>query len=171
MSTLNATTPQAFAVEQIAQMVAECEEFQDEAGVTSADDALEFISYPEYIIPQAFSDPQITKPFAVVYHKSFSRSEVGDGTTMPRGEVFLQLGRPILNYDDAKREETLFSNFAGAITDRVLELSRDGTGRLHITGIADVVAPRRSAPEHESMLGAQKPYYFAEYVISWDPIG
>lgn len=164
---LNATTPQAFAMESLAQMVAECEEFQDEAGVTNADDALKFIEYPEYIVPQQ----QINKPFAVIYHKSFQKNELGDGTTMPSGELFLQIGKTVENFADTKGEETLFANFAGAITDRVLELSRDGTGRLHITDISDVVAPRRSSPEYESMLGAQKPYYFAEYVVAWNPIG
>jgi hypothetical protein len=164
---LNATTAQAFAIEQLAQMVAECQEFQDEAGVTNADDALAFVAYPEYFCP----NQQIDRPFAVIYHKSFQRNEQSDGTTMPSGEIFLQIGKSVENFADAKGEETQFANFAGAITDRLMELSRDGTGRPHLTDIADVVAPRRSSPEYESALGAQKPYYFAEYVVTWNPIG
>lgn len=164
---LNATTPQAFAIESLAQMVAECEEFQDEAGVTNADDALKFIEYPEYIVPQQ----QVNKPFAVLYEKSFQRTEIGDGTSLPNGEVFLQIGKTVENFADTKGEETLFANFAGAIVSRIYELSRDGTGRTHVVDISSVVSPRRSSPEYESMLGAQRPYYFAEYVVAWNPIG
>lgn len=165
--TINADTAQAFALESLSQMVAECELFQDEAHVTSAEDALAFVHWPEYFLP----NQQVDRPFAVIFEKSYTEEELADGTTMPHGEVFLQIGKTIENFRDAKDEETKFANFAGSIKQRVMELSRDGTGRLHITLITSNVAARRSNPEYESALGAQKPFYFAEYTVTWNPIG
>lgn len=166
-SLLNPETANGFALLSLSRMVAECEELQDELQVASAEDALPFVAVPAWFPP----DQQINKAFACIYEKSYDEGDLADGCVSRSGELFLMLGKTVEVFADRQDEDIEFANFAGKIRKRVLELSRDGTGRLHITGIGTNVPPMRSVDEQVAAYGAQHPFYIAEYIVSWNPIG
>jgi hypothetical protein len=161
-STLLATTPEGLAIQELADLIKGCAQFQEECN-TEGDDERTLDDHVHY--PLTREGIPSFWPFAVLTHAESSRRRFADGTTLPRGTVRLILGRRITNPDDFKGEEIRYLNFEGAVLDVIQQASGDG-GR-YLWEIQQLEAPSRTDPRHDAGGHASPPYYESVYACEW----
>jgi hypothetical protein len=177
-TTVNPTNEQTAALKLLAQMVASCATFAAAAAVNGLvptpeqllgedGDELKCIHYPWYRLPTQ----QVEKPFAVIYEEpgSFNYRRLADGVQIPNGKLRLQIGLTVNDPDDAEGESVRFNNFQGDVASHLRYRSQI-PGELRCT-LEQSVPPTISHPAHVAALSAQKPFWFTEYTVTWDPLG
>jgi hypothetical protein len=155
-----ALEPVTIAIEQVARLVSESAAWQESIAKYDPDEAREFVIKSYFQPPEG----QVTHPWAIIFElPGFSWERRGDGTVMPRGEVFLHLLCPQIEAD-TELEERRFNNWHGQIA-RLLS-QYDGAGYRLMATMTD--PPQHTAPENA---GAQSPYWDVGYTIAFSPFG
>lgn len=163
---LESLTPQAYAMAQVAQRVASCAAFQQAAGVTSEDEAAEFVHREVYYVP----DQQVRKPFAVLWCPAgggVQMRRLSDQTTLPSGTLILQLGMSIENIDDMESSGNDFANMHGQVADWLSQTPNAG----YVLTLTQTIGPAFTSEQERDALGAIVPFWSVEYQVAWDPFG
>ncbi len=158
-TTENALDCTTFAIEQVADIIANCAAFQEAVSRYSADDARGRIFKSYFKLPEK----DVTAPYAVIFESAGTSWERrADSTQLPRGELFLELCLLIQNDDDPEGEERRFNNWHGQIAEAIS--SYTGAGYRMLTTQTD--PPARTHPKDQ---GATTPRWNVGYSIAWSP--
>jgi hypothetical protein len=149
--------PTTLAIQQVADIVAGTAEWMGSVGQYDPDAAREFIRKQFARPPEG----RVDHPWAIIFELPGARwNRLGDGVTMPRGELFLHLLRP-QDSPDPELEERRFNNWHGRIAKALSRYT--GAGYRLATVLTD--PPMHTAAESEAVQG----FWQCGYTIEWSP--
>lgn len=162
-TTVSPLTPEAHAVEQLADIISRLGAFQEACGATSDEEARRFI----FEGWQA-TDGTPLKCCAIIYELAGEPSKkLADGVTMPAGQLLLDLWLNVDTPDDSQAEYRRVKNFHGAIARAI----NNYYGAGYVMRATASGPPQREHPAHVAAVDADKGFWFIQYTVRWDPFG
>lgn len=172
--TIAATGARGEALEKLAELIANSDTAQDRAGGNpTAAQMHARIFWPHLSDPYAAAD-QVGYPLFVITPGAASARRDSGGSFNRSGALRLKVidvaRVEIATQEDLKDAQMDFLNFVDGLCAEMESLSLTDD-HLSLQAWQDTIAVSMSDPRKESDRDSQRPYFFLELEVTWDPTG